>query len=203
MLPAVGRRATERTQDSQQEVRLKTIRLLLRGWLARPSPVLSLPPMHMLSHPSLSGPLFPLSLLPPLPRCPSFPCPLRSPLSLLVWLLRPVWLCCSCVLLLLPHPPPPPHEDFTSPHDVDCPTRGGLVTRPAATPVASTPLRVCGAAPDLPPPPPPARGDWVPRQPLLNRHRVGGVSCSPKGLLAQHEGGGGGTRGRPAWRGRE
>ena len=107
--------------------------------LVAPSPVLSLPPMRMLSHPLLSGSLFPLSWLPPLPRCPPPPCLLHSPSSLLVWLPRSVWLCCSsyCPLPLLgapcappfmSHPPAPPHEDFTSPHDVDCPAGGGLVT---------------------------------------------------------------------------
>ena len=40
---------------------------------------------------------------------------------------------------------------------------------------------------------------WVPRQPLLNRHQVGGVSCSPDGLFAQQERGT--IRGRPAVRG--
>ena len=76
---------------------------------------------------------------PPLPRCPPPPCVLHSPSSLLVWLLHSVWLCCSspcplallgapCAHPLLPHPPAPPHEDFTSPHDVDCPVRSWLVT---------------------------------------------------------------------------
>ena len=40
----------------------------------------------------------------------------------------------------------------------------------------------------------------VPGQPLLNRHRVGGVSRSPDGLFAQHEWEP--TRGRPAVRGK-
>ena len=38
----------------------------------------------------------------------------------------------------------------------------------------------------------------VPQQPLLNRHQVGGVSCSPDGLFARH--GMEPTRGRPAVR---
>ena len=40
----------------------------------------------------------------------------------------------------------------------------------------------------------------VPGQPLLNRHQVGGVSCSPDGLFAQQEWDP--TRGRPAVRGK-
>ena len=36
----------------------------------------------------------------------------------------------------------------------------------------------------------------VPGQPLLNRHQVGGVSCSPDGLFAQQEREP--TRGRPS-----
>ena len=40
---------------------------------------------------------------------------------------------------------------------------------------------------------------WVPGQPLLNRHQVGGVSRSPDGLFAQQELEP--TRGRPAVRG--
>ena len=39
----------------------------------------------------------------------------------------------------------------------------------------------------------------VPGQPLLNRHQVGGVSCSPDGLFAQQEREP--IRGRPAVRG--
>ena len=41
---------------------------------------------------------------------------------------------------------------------------------------------------------------WVPGQPLLNRHQVGGVSRSPDGLFAQHEREP--IRGRPAVRGK-
>ena len=41
---------------------------------------------------------------------------------------------------------------------------------------------------------------WVLGQPLLKRHQVGGVSCSPDGLFAQQEGEP--TRGRPAVRGK-
>ena len=41
---------------------------------------------------------------------------------------------------------------------------------------------------------------WVPGQPLLNRHQVGGVSRSPDGLFAQQEREP--TRGRPAVRGK-
>ena len=40
----------------------------------------------------------------------------------------------------------------------------------------------------------------VPGQPLLNRHQVGGVSCSPDGLFAQQERGP--IRGRPTVRGK-
>ena len=41
---------------------------------------------------------------------------------------------------------------------------------------------------------------WMPEQPLLNRHQVGGVSRSPDGLFAQQERVP--TRGRPAMRGK-
>ena len=41
---------------------------------------------------------------------------------------------------------------------------------------------------------------WVPGQPLLNRHQVGGVSRSPDGLFAQQEREP--IRGRPAVRGK-
>ena len=103
--------------------------------------MLSLPPMRMLSHPLRSSFLFPLSWLPPLPRCPPPPCLLHSPSSLLVWLPRPVWLCCSspcplallgapCAHHLLSHPPAPPRKDFESPHNVDCLVCGWLVTPP-------------------------------------------------------------------------
>ena len=84
----------------------------------------------MLSHPLRSGSLFPLSWLPPpLPHCPPPPCLLHSPSSLLVWLPRSVWLCCSspCPLAILgapcahpllshpPAPPPPPRTRISRP----------------------------------------------------------------------------------------
>ena len=127
--------------------------------LARPSPVLLLPPMRTLPPPPLPGARFPLSLLPPLPCCPSLPCPLHSPLSLRVWLPCPVWLCCpspfpsafpggACALLLLPHPSVPPHKDFASAHGVYCPARGGLVTALLPPPWRAAPC-ARGAAPDL------------------------------------------------------
>ena len=83
----------------------------------------------------------------------------HSPLFLLVWFPRPVWLCCStpfplallggaCALLLLPHSPVPPYEDFASPHDVDCPVRGGLVTA-LLPPLWRAAPCARGAAPDL------------------------------------------------------
>ena len=93
---------------------------------------------------------------PPLPRCSlSLPCPLHSPLS--VRHPRPVWLCCPSpfllaladgarALLLLPRP----HTDFASPHDVDCPACGGLVTALLPPPRRAPPLhagcspRLCG-----------------------------------------------------------
>ena len=97
--------------------------------------------------------LFPLSLLPPLPCCPSLPRLLHFPLSLLVWLPHPVWLCCSspfllvllggaCALLLLAHVPVRPHKDVASPKDIDCPAHGRLVPAQLPPPVAGTPLRV-------------------------------------------------------------
>ena len=46
------------------------------------------------------------------------------------------------------HPPAPPHEDFTSPHDVDCPARGGLVTA-LLPPLWRAPTSVRGEAPAL------------------------------------------------------
>ena len=74
--------------------------------------MLLLPPMHMLSHLLRSGSLFPLSWLPPLPRCPHPPCSLHSPSSLLVWLPHSVWLCCSspCPLARLGAPCAHPHS---------------------------------------------------------------------------------------------
>ena len=77
-----------------------------QGWLAKPSPLLSLPPMRTLSHPLHSGSRFPLFWLPLLPCCAPPPCLLCSPLSLLVWLPRSVCLCCSspCLLALLGAP---------------------------------------------------------------------------------------------------
>ena len=121
--------------------------------------MLSLPPMRMLSHPLRSGFLFPLSRLPPLPRCPPPPCLLHSPSSLLVWLPCSVWLCCSspcplallgapCAHPLLSHLPAPPHEDFTSPHNVDCSACGGLV-RALLPPPWRAPPGARGAAPTL------------------------------------------------------
>ena len=88
--------------------------------------------MRTLCHPLHSGSLFPLFQLPLPPCCAPPPCLLCSPLSLLVWLPRSVCLCCSSPCLvallgahvahpLLSHPPAPPYEDFTSPHNVDCP----------------------------------------------------------------------------------
>ena len=99
--------------------------------------------MCMLSHPLRSGFLFPLSRLPPLPRCPPPPCLLHSPSSLLVWLPRFVWLCCSspCPLALLSHPPAPPH-------DVDCPVRDWRVTPLLPHPWRAPPS-AWGAAPAL------------------------------------------------------
>ena len=119
--------------------------------------MLSLPSMHMLSPPPLSGFLIPpLSLLPPLP-CgpPSFPRPLDSSLSLLVWLPCPIWPCCSFplplvltdgarVLLLLPSLPMPPHKDCAFLSNADCPTHGGLVPH-----LWQAPPCALGAAPDL------------------------------------------------------
>ena len=70
-------------------------------------------------------------------------------------LLRPVCLCCSCLLVLLgapfahpllSHPPAPPYADFTSPFDVDCPVRGWLVTA-LLPPSWRAPPGVRGAAP--------------------------------------------------------
>ena len=51
--------------------------------------------MCTLSHPLHSGSLFLLFWLPLLPCCAPPPCLLSSPLSLLVWLLRSMCLCCS------------------------------------------------------------------------------------------------------------
>ena len=47
-----------------------------------------------------------------------------------------------------PPPPPPPHEDFTSPHNVDCPARGGLVAALLPTPWRAPPT-ARGTAPAL------------------------------------------------------
>ena len=112
--------------------------------------------MRTLSHPLHSGSL---SWLPLLPCCAPPPCLLCSPLSLLVRLPRSVCLFCSspCLLALLgapfahpllSHPPAPPYGDFTSPYDVDCPTRGWLVTALLPPPWRAPPSAQ-GAAPAL------------------------------------------------------
>ena len=52
---------------------------------------------------------------------------------------------------LLSHPPAPPYEDFTSPHNVDCPVPGWLFTALLPPPWRAPP-GARGAAPALVPP---------------------------------------------------
>ena len=69
--------------------------------------------------PFLSNDYAPLSLVPPVVA------PVRCPLSIGA---PGCPLCAPTPLPTACPRPPPPQEDFTSPHDVDCPVHGGLVT---------------------------------------------------------------------------